>query len=110
MIEVVADRQKSRFHALPQNRGKFIQSGLWSRSRHPNYFGEIVLWTGIAVMALPGLKGLSWLALISPLFVTLLLTRISGVPLLEGKADAAWGGEEEYETYKRRTPLLIPRL
>lgn len=109
-IEVAADMQKSRFHGQPRNHGKFIQSGLWSRSRHPNYFGEIVLWTGMAVIALPVLKGLSWLALISPVFVTLLLTRISGVPLLERKADAAWGGEPEYESYKERTPVLIPRL
>ena len=110
VIQVIADLQKSRFHAQPHNKGKFIQSGLWSRSRHPNYFGEIVIWTGIAVIVLPVLKGLSWIALISPVFVTLLLTRISGVPLLEKKADKTWGGEEEYEAYKKRTPVLIPRV
>jgi len=109
-VEVLADSQKSRFSANPDNKGKFIQTGLWSRSRHPNYFGEIVLWLGIAVIALPVLQGWQWVALISPVFVTLLLTRVSGVPLLEKKADNKWGGQEDYESYKKRTPVLIPRL
>lgn len=109
-IEVSADAQKSRFNANPDNKGKFIQTGLWSRSRHPNYFGEIMLWVGIAVIALPVLYGWQWVALISPIFVTLLLTRVSGVPLLEKKADKKWGGQGDYETYKKRTPTLIPRL
>ncbi len=109
-IEVAADSQKSRFNADPSNKGKFIQTGLWSRSRHPNYFGEIVLWIGIAIIALPVLQGWQWVALISPIFVTLLLTRVSGIPLLEKKADQKWGGQAEYEEYKKRTPVLIPRL
>jgi steroid 5-alpha reductase family enzyme len=109
-IEVIADSQKSRFSANPENKGKFIQTGLWSRSRHPNYFGEIVLWVGVAIIALPVLQGWQWVALISPLFVTLLLTRVSGVPLLENKADKKWGGQEDYESYKKKTPVLIPKL
>jgi len=109
-IEVAADAQKSRFSANPENKGKFIQTGLWSRSRHPNYFGEIVLWVGVAVIALPVLQGWQWIALISPIFVTLLITRISGVPLLEKKADQKWGGQADYEAYKKSTPVLIPRL
>lgn len=109
-IEAVADAQKRRFKANPANRGRFIQTGLWSRSRHPNYFGEIVLWIGVAIIALPVLHGWQWVALASPLFVTLLLTRVSGVPLLEERADAAWGGQADYEAYKKRTPVLIPRL
>lgn len=109
-IEVVADAQKSRFSANPDNKGKFIQTGLWSRSRHPNYFGEIMLWVGIAIIALPVLQGWQWVALISPIFVTLLITRVSGVPLLEKKADKKWGGQEDYESYKKRTPVLIPRF
>jgi len=110
VFEVVADTQKSRFNADPENKGKFIQTGLWSRSRHPNYFGEIVLWIGVAIIALPVLQGWQWVAMISPVFVTLLLTRVSGVPLLEKKADKKWGGQEEYETYKKNTPVLIPKL
>ena len=110
VFEVIADSQKSRFNADPANKGKFIQTGLWSRSRHPNYFGEIVLWIGIAIIAIPVLQGWQWVAMISPLFVTLLLTRVSGVPLLEKKADKKWGGQEDYEAYKKNTPVLIPRL
>jgi steroid 5-alpha reductase family enzyme len=109
-IEVLADSQKSRFSANPDNKSKFIQTGLWSRSRHPNYFGEIVLWVGVAVITLPVLQGWQWIALISPVFVTLLITRVSGVPLLEKKADQKWGGQADYEAYKKSTPVLIPRL
>lgn len=109
-MEVTADAQKSRFNANPENTGKFIQTGLWSRSRHPNYFGEIVIWVGVAVIALPVLQGWQWVALISPVFVTLLITRVSGVPLLEKKADQIWGGQADYEAYKKNTPVLIPRL
>jgi steroid 5-alpha reductase family enzyme len=109
-IEVTADAQKSRFNADPSNKGKFIRTGLWSRSRHPNYFGEIVLWIGIAIIAIPVLQGWQWVAMISPLFVTLLLTRVSGIPLLEKKSDKKWGGQADYEEYKKNTPVLIPRL
>jgi steroid 5-alpha reductase family enzyme len=109
-IEAVADWQKSRFRADPANTGDFITTGLWAWSRHPNYFGEIVLWTGVAIIALPILSGWRLLTLISPVFVYLLLTRVSGVPLLEKKADAKWGGQEAYEAYKRQTPVLVPLL
>jgi steroid 5-alpha reductase family enzyme len=109
-IEVAADSQKSKFSADPNNKGKFIQTGLWSRSRHPNYFGEIVLWIGITIIALPVLQGWQWVALISPVFVSLLLTRVSGIPLLEKRADEKWGGQKEYEAYKATTPVLIPKL
>ncbi|MCZ7544314.1 MAG: DUF1295 domain-containing protein [Anaerolineae bacterium] len=108
-VEVIADWQKSRFRALPENADKFINVGLWSWSRHPNYFGEIVLWTGVAIIAFPSLSGWQWLTLISPVFITILLTRISGVPLLEARADEKWGGQSDYEAYKARTSVLIPR-
>lgn len=108
-IETVADRQKSKFREDPANEGRFINTGLWAWSRHPNYFGEIVLWTGVAIVAVPVLHGWQWLTLISPVFVTLLLTKVSGVPMLEDKADERWGGQEDYETYKRRTPVLVPK-
>ena len=109
-IEVIADQQKSRFKDNPANEGRFINTGLWARSRHPNYFGEIVLWLGVAIIALPVLQGWQWVALISPVFVTLLLTRVSGVPMLEQRADEKWGGQADYEAYKKGTPVLIPRL
>ena len=108
-FEVIADRQKSQFKANPANEGKFISTGLWSWSRHPNYFGEIILWIGVAIIALPILQGWQWITLISPIFITLLLTRISGIPMLEKRADEKWGGQEDYETYKASTSVLIPR-
>jgi steroid 5-alpha reductase family enzyme len=108
-VEVVADAQKSRFRADPDNKGRFIDTGLWAWSRHPNYFGEIVLWIGVAIIALPILRGWQWITLISPVFVAVLLTRVSGVPMLEKRADEKWGGQEDYEAYKARTPVLIPR-
>jgi steroid 5-alpha reductase family enzyme len=108
-MEVVADRQKSAFKQDPSNDGRFITSGLWAWSRHPNYFGEITLWVGIAVMALPILSGWRWVVLISPVFVTVLITRVSGLPMLEARADERWGDEPEYREYKRSTPVLVPR-
>ena len=107
LIEVIADWQKRRFRAAQGDDG-FIQSGLWRYSRHPNYFGEIMLWTGIALLALPALQGWQLATLVSPLFVYLLLTRVSGIPLLEKKADGKWGGLPDYEQYKASTPLLCP--
>ena len=108
-FEVLADTQKSAFKADPANRGKFIDTGLWSWSRHPNYFGEIVLWVGVAIMALPVLSGWQLVALISPAYVIAQLALVSGIPILERKADERWGGQEDYEAYKERTPVLIPR-
>lgn len=109
-IEVTADLQKQAFRADPRNDGQFIRTGLWARSRHPNYFGEIILWIGVFLVAAPVLVGWQWIALLSPLLVIVLLTRISGVPLLEAKADKKWGGQADYEAYKASTPTLIPRL
>jgi len=108
-IEVVADRQKSAFKRNPANEGRFITSGLWAWSRHPNYFGEITLWTGIAIVALPVLSGWRWVTLISPIFVILLLARVSGIPMLEARAAKRWGDEEDFQAYTRDTPVLVPR-
>ncbi len=108
-IEVVADRQKRAFRADPANAGAFITEGLWAWSRHPNYFGEIMLWCGIALIALPTLDGWRYVTLISPVFVYLLITRISGVPLLESRASKKWGNDPEYRAYKSATPSLILR-
>ena len=109
-FEIISDVQKSQFKKDPANKGKFITTGLWSLSRHPNYFGEIVLWVGVFIAASPALRGWEWVAVVSPLFIMLLLTRVSGVPLLEASADKRWGGTAEYEQYKATTPVLIPRL
>ena len=109
-IEVVADNQKRLFKADQANAGKFIQTGLWSVSRHPNYFGEIVLWIGVLIIAAPALQGWQWVALLSPVFVVVLLTRVSGIPLLEAKAERKWGDDPAYLAYRARTPRLIPRF
>ena len=107
LIEIVADRQKSRFKADPDNKGKFINVGLWAWSRHPNYFGEILLWSGMAIVAIPVLQGWQSATLISPVFVAFLLIKVSGIPLLEAQADERWAGSEDYEAYKRKTPVLM---
>ena len=107
-FEVIADRQKKHFSEQPENKGKFITQGLWSVSRHPNYFGEIILWTGIAIISLPFLSGWQLVTLVSPVFVFLLLTRISGLPFLEEKAEKKWGEDKDYIEYKKRTPILVP--
>ena len=109
-VEVVADRQKSQFRADPRNEGSFISTGLWARSRHPNYFGEILLWSGIAVMAVPYLSGTQWVVLLSPLFVYGLLTRVSGIPTLARRGRQLWGDDPAYQSYLAQTPRLIPRL
>jgi steroid 5-alpha reductase family enzyme len=109
-VEVMADQQKSRFRADPANEGRFINTGLWARSRHPNYFGEILLWAGIAVMAIPYLSGTQWVVMLSPLFVYALLTRISGIPTLVRRGQELWGDDPAYQAYVASTPRLLPRL
>ena len=110
VIEVMADQQKSRFRADPANAGRFINVGLWARSRHPNYFGEILLWAGVAVMAIPYLSGTQWVVMLSPLFVYALLTRISGIPTLARRGQQLWGDDPTYQAYVANTPRLLPRL
>ena len=107
-IEVIADQQKTNFKDDPANKDKFINVGLWSWSRHPNYFGEMVLWIGIALIAFPVLIGWQLVALISPIFVIFLLTKISGVTMLESRGNKKWGDDEEYKNYLKNTSVLIP--
>ena len=109
-IEVVADNQKTAFNREPDNQGKWIDSGLWSHSRHPNYLGEILLWTGIACFGISCFTGLERFAWISPIFVFLLLTKLSGIPLLDKRAFEKWGNDVEYQKYRQNTPALFPRL
>lgn len=108
-IEVVSDQQKSSWRADPANDGRFITVGLWALSRHPNYFGEFLLWVGVAILAVPVLQGWQYVTLLSPVFVYLLLSKVSGVPMLEKRADKRWGGQPDYEEYKSRTPVFFPR-
>lgn len=109
-IEMVADFQKSAFKKNPANKGKFIRTGIWAHSRHPNYFGEIALWIGVFIAAAPALVSWQWVTILSPILTTVLLTKVSGIPLLEKKADQRWGGQPDYEEYKKNTPVLVPKL
>ena len=109
-IEAIADNQKTVFNTEPENKGKWIDSGLWSYSRHPNYLGEILLWTGIAFFGISCFTGLERIAWISPIFIYLLLTKISGTPILDKRALEKWGDDPEYQKYRDNTPTLIPRL
>ncbi len=109
-IEVVSDQQKSAFRALPENKEKFITSGLWSKSQHPNYFGEILLWSAIALLSISSLNGTQYLTLISPIFTYVLLVYISGVRMLDDMGNKKWGHLEEYKEYKRNTPTLFLKL
>lgn len=108
IIEIIADTQKSTFRKDPNNKDQFIQHGLWSYSRHPNYFGEITLWTGIAIMSISSLSGGQYSTLISPVFTYLLLVYVSGVRLLEISGKEKWGHLESYQNYVRNTPTLFP--
>ena len=108
--EVIADNQKTVFRSIPENKDLFINEGLWARSRHPNYFGEITLWTGITVMGISTFEGMNYLAIFSPIFSYLLLVYVSGVRMLEYRGHKKWGHLEEYQNYKKNTPKLIPKL
>jgi len=107
-IEVAADRQKQLFRAQPENATRFITTGLWAFSRHPNYLGEIILWTGVAIIAFPVLMGWQLLSLLSPLFVLFLLTKVSGIEMQERQNDRSWGNDPAYILYKANTPMLFP--
>ena len=110
LFECVADAQKRAFKRNPDNQNRFISSGLWAWSQHPNYFGEMLLWFGVALLALPILQGWQWMCIISPFFVVLLISRVSGIPMLQAKAQKKWGDDVDYQRYIANTPLLLPRL
>ena len=106
-VEVIADNQKTQFKKDPNNKDRFITSGLWSWSQHPNYFGEITLWLGLALFTYPVLSGWQLVTLISPIFVYLLLTRLSGIPTLDRFAKEKWGSDSDYIAYVQATSKLM---
>jgi steroid 5-alpha reductase family enzyme len=111
LIETVADWQKFNFRNSSVNKGRFVNVGLWKISRHPNYLGEILVWIGFYLFALPALQGPAiWIGLLSPLWIIFLLVRVSGIPLLEKSADKRYGLQAGYQEYKRKTALLIPYI
>ena len=111
LLEATADSQKYVFNQDPKNKGKWIDSGLWSISRHPNYFGEILVWIGLCIAAQSAVTGSYRLyAITSPLFISILLIFVSGIPLLEKSADKKWGNEPLYQKYTKKTAVLIPYI
>jgi len=110
IIEVVADHQKTVFRKDLNNKDKFISTGLWSYSRHPNYLGEILLWFGVAIMSFSSLQDLQYFTLISPIFVYILLVYISGIRILENQGDKKWGHLDSYKEYLKNTPKLFFRI
>lgn len=107
VLEATADQQKLFFKRSPESKGRWTDVGVWSWSRHPNFFGEMLVWWGLYLSAINDLEGGEHAAVVSPIFITLLLMFISGIPLLEKSADGKHGGKEEYVTYKKRTSVLI---
>ncbi len=107
LVEAISDSQKFRFKRKVENKGKWMEGGLWKYSRHPNYFGEILVWWGLFIVVLPYLSGLSYLTVSGPLSITLLLLFVSGIPLLEKGADKKYGDNPDYISYRDKTSLLI---
>ncbi|EKG13319.1 3-oxo-5-alpha-steroid 4-dehydrogenase [Macrophomina phaseolina MS6] len=131
VFEATADRQKSQWMEEKKEKKHeedFLTRGLWSKSRHPNYFGEITLWSGIAVAAsgvvastaglsglglsagLVGRLGAASMCAVSPAFVAFLLLKVSGIPLSENKYDKRYGDRKDYQEWKRNTPMLFPKF
>lgn len=109
-FEVVGDKQKEWFRADPANKGRFISTGLWAYSRHPNYFGEITMWVGLCVAGTGIFKGAQLLAWLSPVTTTVLLLKVTGVPMLEKSGEERWGTEASYRWYMEHTPCIVPAL
>ena len=131
-FEVAADRQKDQWvqeKKQKKHSEEFLTRGLWSKSRHPNYFGESTLWTGIAVLAggvlcrnvgqvgmgragtgFGGKLLAAAMAGVSPAFVTFLLLKVSGVPMSEIKYDQRYGDRKDYQAWKKNTPMFVPKF
>jgi steroid 5-alpha reductase family enzyme len=102
LFETVADAQLARFLKDPMNHGRVLRSGLWRYSRHPNYFGEVSQWWGLWLIALsvPG----AWVTIVGPVAITLLILKVSGIPLLESRQSA----NPEFREYQKRTSAFFP--
>ena len=107
LIETIADQQKFMFRNDTKNDNKWVDTGLWHFSRHPNYFGEILCWIGVFIFTVEALHGWMWIALLSPVTIYLTIRYFSGVPLLEKKDDEKYGENPYYAKYKLHTNMLI---
>jgi steroid 5-alpha reductase family enzyme len=101
-FEVVGDAQLARFIKNPDNKGKLMQSGLWAYTRHPNYFGEVSLWWGLWLIAISVPNG--WMGIIGPLTITILILKVSGIPMLEKKM----AEHPDFSEYKKRVSVFFP--
>jgi steroid 5-alpha reductase family enzyme len=111
VLEATADMQKFAFSSKPSNKGKWIDTGVWRMSRHPNYLGEMLVWIGMYMLVYEALAQSDRLwALLSPLYIIGLLLFVSGVPLLEKSANKKWGHDAAYKAYKKEVPVLLPTL
>jgi steroid 5-alpha reductase family enzyme len=110
VIETFADSQKFIFKNNENNKSKWIETGLWKYSRHPNYLGEIFVWVGILIYCLPYLYGWGLLTVVSPIYITVLLVFVSGIPTLEMEYEKRYLGNKEYEEYKKKTGVLFPKI
>ena len=106
LIETISDMQKSRFKNSKAT--GFMSTGIWKYSRHPNYFGEALLWWALFIYVIPVLSGWLFLSIMGPVGITLLLLFVSGIPMLEKSADAKHGNDPLYREYKRRTSIFVP--
>lgn len=109
VLETVADLQKFRAKSRPGGTDRWVDSGLWRYSRHPNYFGELLCWWGVWLFTAWDLGPLlAAVAATGPAVLTYVLLRVSGVPTLEASARRKWAGDPDYEAYRARTRLLVP--
>ena len=106
-LEIISDNQKTNFRKIEGNKDKFITTGLWKYSRHPNYLGEIILWTGVTIISYSSLQVNQLFTLISPIFTYLLLVHVSGINFLEKSGEKKWGHLNDYREYQEKTPRLF---
>ena len=110
LIESIADHQKFVFKSKDINKGKFINTGIWKYSRHPNYLGEILMWFGIYIYCSVYLNSFAILTILSPIYITFLLVSVSGIPTLEKEYDRRYATDQKYLEYKDRTGVLFPKF
>lgn len=108
IVETISDYQKFVFKKEKKNKNRWIDSGLWTFSRHPNYFGEMLVWWGLFIVTLPFLSGLKLISIVGPVFITILLLFVSGIPLLEKSAEKKYGTNPAYIDYKNSSRILFP--
>jgi steroid 5-alpha reductase family enzyme len=107
-IETVADAQKFMAKRRPGGSSRWMDTGLWKYSRHPNYFGELLCWWGVFVFVAGNYRGWQWAGVLGPVTITVLLLFVTGIPTLERSAQRKWGSDPAYRAYVQRTNQLVP--